>query len=154
MPKKSAGILLYRKRGQRLVEVLLVHPGGPFWQNKDEGAWTVPKGEFTDDEDPRAAAMREFQEELGAPPPKGDCIPLKPIKQKNGKLVHAWAVEGDFDPAKLDSNTFALEWPPKSGRKQNFPEVDHAEWFTPDVAKQKMLSGQDAFVDELLQLLR
>ena len=153
MPKKSAGLLLYRRRGNKEVEVLLVRPGGPFWRNKDEGAWTVPKGEFSDDEEPLAAAKREFAEEMGSPAPSGDYLSLQPIKQKNGKIVHAWAVEGYFDPATLQSNTFTCEWPPKSGRIQDFPEVDRAEWFTPDVAKKKMLTGQAALVDELLQLL-
>ena len=148
MPKKSAGLLLYRQNDS--IEVLLVHPGGPFWRNKDEGAWTIPKGEFGD-EDPLEAAKREFQEETGAAPPDGDYFPLTPIKQKNSKIVHAWAVEADFDPAKLNSNEFETEWPPKSGRMQKFPEVDRAEWFAPDVAKQKMLSGQGALVDELVQ---
>jgi predicted NUDIX family NTP pyrophosphohydrolase len=154
MPKRSAGLLLYRERTQSSVEMLLVHPGGPFWRNKDEGAWTIPKGEFGDEEQPLAAAKREFKEELGAEPPEGDYIPLKPLKQKSGKMVHAWAVEGDFDPIVLDSNTFEQEWPPKSGRMQEFPEVDRAEWFAPEVAKQKMLAGQAALIDELLQLLR
>jgi predicted NUDIX family NTP pyrophosphohydrolase len=149
MPKKSAGLLLYR-HNEASVEVLLVHPGGPFWRNKDDGAWTIPKGEF-DDEDPREAAKREFQEETGSAPPDGQYIPLTPIKQKNGKIVHAWAVEGDFDPASLNSNKFETEWPPRSGRMQKFPEVDRAEWFAPDVAKQKILSGQGALVDELVQ---
>jgi predicted NUDIX family NTP pyrophosphohydrolase len=149
MPKKSAGLLLYRHKEDSL-EVLLVHPGGPFWRNKDEGAWTIPKGEF-DDEDPVEAARREFQEETGSAPPDGQYIPLTPIKQKNGKIVHAWAVAGDFDPAKLTSNVFETEWPPKSGRTQKFPEVDRAEWFAPDVAKRKVLSGQGALIEELVQ---
>jgi predicted NUDIX family NTP pyrophosphohydrolase len=151
MPKKSAGLLLYRHNAGSL-EVLLVHPGGPFWRNKDEGAWTIPKGEFLD-EDPLAAAKREFNEETGSAPPDGPYMPLTPIKQKNGKVVSAWAVEGDFDPARLSSNEFETEWPPKSGRMQKFAEVDRAEWFAPDVAKQKMLSGQECLVDELLHVL-
>ena len=134
------------------VEVLLVHPGGPFWRNRDDSTWTVPKGEF-DNEEPLAAAKREFEEETGSRPPDGDYLPLKPIKQKNGKIVHAWAVEGDFDPATLNSNTFETEWPPKSGRMKSFPEVDRAEWFAPQVAKEKMLFGQAALVDELLTLI-
>ena len=149
MPKKSAGLLLYRRTNESGIQVLLVHPGGPFWRNKDEGAWTIPKGEF-DDEDPLAAAQREFKEETGFAPPDEQYIPLTPIKQKNGKVVHAWAVAGDFDPAQLHSNEFETEWPPKSGRTQKFPEVDRAEWFAPDVAKGKMLSGQGALVDELV----
>ena len=153
MPKKGAGLLLYRRVENSAIEVLLVHPGGPFFRNRDDGAWTVPKGEFSDDEEPLAAAKREFQEETGSTPPQGEYFPLKVIKQKNGKLVHAWGVEGDFDPATLNSNTFTCEWPPKSGRMQDFPEVDRAQWFTPGVAKKKMLTGQSALVDELLQLL-
>lgn len=151
MPKKSAGLLLYR-HSEGSIEVLLVHPGGPFWRNKDEGAWTIPKGEF-DKEDPLAAARREFEEETGSTPPDGEYIPLTPIKQKNGKIVHAWAIAGDFHPASLNSNEFETEWPPKSGRMQKFPEVDRAEWFAPDVAKQKMLSGQGALITELLSIL-
>jgi predicted NUDIX family NTP pyrophosphohydrolase len=154
MAKKSAGLLLYREASETLgIEVLLAHPGGPFWRNKNEGAWTIPKGEFADDEDPLAAAKREFEEELGAAPPVGDYIQLKPIKQKNGKVVHAWAVKGNFDPKALKSNTFEMEWPPKSGRMQSFPEVDRAQWFSPDVAKLKMLIGQGALVDELTERL-
>jgi predicted NUDIX family NTP pyrophosphohydrolase len=151
MPKKSAGLLLYR-HNEGSIEVLLVHPGGPFWRNKDEDAWTIPKGEF-DDEDPLEAAKREFQEETGSAPPDGQYIPLTPIKQKNRKIVHAWAAEGNFDPATLESNEFETEWPPRSGRMQKFPEVDRAEWFVPDVAKRKMLSGQGALVEELVRKL-
>lgn len=132
---------------------MLVHPGGPFWRKKDEGAWTIPKGEFADDEDPLKAAKREFEEETGSMPPDAEYIPLKPIKQKNGKVVHAWAVEGEFDPATIKSNVFEMEWPPKSGRRQAFPEVDRAEWFAPEVAKQKVLSGQQKLVEELLRIL-
>ncbi|HYX30264.1 MAG TPA: NUDIX domain-containing protein [Pyrinomonadaceae bacterium] len=152
MPKKSAGLLLYRKADSGL-EVLLVHPGGPFWRNKDEGAWTIPKGEFNNDEDPLAAAKREFQEELGASPPDGEYLQLKPIKQKNGKVVHAWAARGNFDLSTLESSTFVCEWPPKSGRVQTFPEVDRAEWFNSAVAKRKLLAAQVALVDELLEVL-
>lgn len=161
MPKKSAGLLLYRENSPGRVEVLLVHPGGPFWRNKDEGAWTIPKGEFDDSEDPLAAAKRELQEETGAEPPPsnpdeprdGQYVPLKPIKQANGKTVYAWAVRGDFDPAELKSNLFQIEWPPKSGRTQQFPEVDRAQWFTPEVAIQKIISGQAALIDELLTVV-
>ena len=149
MPKKSAGLLLYRDLGWGL-EVLLVHPGGPFWRNKDEGAWTIPKGEF-EDEDPLAAAQREFREELGTSAPDGDYLELKPVKQKNSKTVYAWAVKGDFDPANLKSNTFSCEWPPSSGRMQEFPEVDRAEWFAPDTAKQKILAAQVALIDQLIE---
>lgn len=154
MPKKSAGLLLYREAAEESgIEVLLAHPGGPFWRNKDEEAWTIPKGEFTDDEDPLAAAKREFEEELGARPPAGDYIQLKPIKQRNGKTVLAWATKGDFDPAILKSNTFEMEWPPKSGHIKSFPEVDRAQWFAAEVAKQKLVFGQAALVDELLALI-
>ena len=152
MPKQSAGLLLFKKDDTGL-QVLLVHPGGPFWRNKDKGSWTIPKGEFTGEEDPLAAAKREFEEETGGPPPQGDYIPLKAIKQKNGKTVHVWAVAGDFDSANLISNTFLLEWPPKSGRKKEFPEVDRAAWFDPETAKQKMLSGQPNLIDQLLAIL-
>jgi predicted NUDIX family NTP pyrophosphohydrolase len=150
MPKKSAGILLYR-RAEAGFEVLLTHPGGPFWRNKDEGAWTIPKGEF-EDEEPLAAAKREFLEELGASPPRGDYLELKPIKQKNAKTVYAWAVAGDFDPASLKSNTFVCEWPPRSQRMQEFPEVDRAEWFPLEIAKQKILPAQAALIDQLIEL--
>jgi predicted NUDIX family NTP pyrophosphohydrolase len=152
MPKRSAGLLVYRV-SETGTEVLLAHPGGPFWRNRDDGAWTIPKGEFSDDEEPLAAAKREFEEELGSGAPIGDYIQLRPIKQKNGKIVHAWAIEGDFDPATLNSNTFEMEWPPKSGRMQSFPEVDRAAWFQPEVAKKKILAGQPALIDELLELL-
>ena len=152
MPKKSAGLLLYRQNAHSGTEVLLVHPGGPFWRSKDQGAWTIPKGEF-DDEDPLEAAKREFKEETGCSPPDGQYIPLTPIKQKNGKLVHAWAIEGDFEPARLNSNEFETEWPPKSGRTQKFPEVDRAEWFAAHIAKGKMLQGQDELITELLSIL-
>jgi predicted NUDIX family NTP pyrophosphohydrolase len=154
MPKKSAGLLLYRLIGDEPgIEVLLVHPGGPFWRNKDEGAWTIPKGEFDDSEEPLEAAKREFTEELGSSPPGGEYFPLKPIKQKNGKIVHGWAVEGNFDPATLKSNTFSCEWPPKSGRMQEFPEVDRARWFTVDEAKRKILLAQGDLIDELSTIL-
>jgi predicted NUDIX family NTP pyrophosphohydrolase len=154
MPKKSAGLLVYREAANGSgIEVLLVHPGGPFWRNKDEGAWTIPKGEFDDFEDPLEAAKREFAEELGPPPPSGEYFPLHPIKQKNNKTVHAWAVKGDFDPATLNSNTFSCEWPPKSGRMQEFPEVDRAQWFASDEAKQKILLAQVALIDQLLTIL-
>jgi len=153
MAKKSAGLLLFRRINAAGIEVLLVHPGGPFWRNKDEGAWTIPKGEFDQDEDPLAAARREFEEETGSAPPAGRYIPLKAIKQKNGKTVHAWAVEGDFDPATLASNAFEIEWPPKSGLRQEFPEVDRAEWFSPEAATGKILSGQGKLISELLDIL-
>lgn len=122
MSKKSAGLLLYRVGSSGTVEVLLVHPGGPFWAKKDEGAWSIPKGEFQDDEDPLSAAKREFAEETGVAAPTGAMTPLGPARQPGGKLVYAWAVESDFNPLALKSNTFSLEWPPKSGRRQEFPE--------------------------------
>jgi predicted NUDIX family NTP pyrophosphohydrolase/trans-aconitate methyltransferase len=135
------------------VEVLLVHPGGPFWAKKDDGAWSIPKGEVSDDEEPLAAARREFEEELGGPV-EGEFLPLEPIRQPGGKRVLAWAVRADFDPATLRSNTFSMEWPPKSGRQQQFPEVDKAAWFDLDVAKQKILKGQAPLLDELSTKVR
>lgn len=151
MPKTSAGLLLFRETSGRL-EVLLVHPGGPFWSRKDEGAWSIPKGEFEKGEDPLAAARREFEEETGASA-SGEAIPLGQIRQSGGKAVQAWAVRGDFDPALLRSNTFLLEWPPKSGRMQEFPEVDRAGWFPVPVAKGKILKSQAAFLDRLQERL-
>ena len=151
MKKPSAGILLYRRVGSG-VEVLLVHPGGPFWAKKDAGAWSIPKGEFDEGEDAELAARREFEEEMGCAA-AGELMPLGSIRQKNGKEVFAWAVEGDFDCDALRSNTFRLEWPPKSGRYQEIPEVDRAEWFTPDVARGKMHTGQGELVDRLLARL-
>jgi predicted NUDIX family NTP pyrophosphohydrolase len=153
MGKKSAGLLLYRQSSGGDLEVLLVHPGGPFWRNKDEGAWTIPKGEFDDEEEPLAAAKREFEEELGAVPPQGEYLALGPIKQKGGKTVFAWSAEGDFDPAELKSNTFECEWPPRSGRTDQFPEVDRAEWLSPEMAKRKILAAQAPLIEELLELL-
>ena len=148
MPKKSAGLLLFRETRDGL-EVLLVHPGGPFWARKDDGAWSIPKGEFEDGEDPLAAARREFEEETGARPPAGEPIPLEPVRQPSGKIVHAWAVRGDFDPRDLKSNTFRMEWPPRSGREGEFPEVDRAAWFTFEQARRKIQKGQIAIIDEL-----
>lgn len=145
--KQSAGILLYRT-GRDGVEVLLVHPGGPFWARKEEGAWSIPKGEFGEDEAPLEAARREFEEETGVRP-EGDALELSPIRQAGGKMVHAWAVRGDFDPATLRCNTFSLEWPPRSGRTAEFPEVDRAAWFSLDAARQKINPGQRAFLDQL-----
>jgi len=150
MPKKSAGLLLFRQDGEGL-EVLLVHPGGPFWAKKDEGAWSIPKGEFEDAEDPLSAARREFEEETGARP-DGEFIALQPLKQAGGKTVFAWAVREDFDPAKLLSSTFSMEWPPRSGRHREFPEVDRAGWFGIEAARRKILKGQAGFLDQLLAL--
>ncbi len=153
MPRTSAGFLLYRLTDHG-PEVLVVHPGGPFWTNKDAGAWSIPKGEYGDDEDPQAAARRELAEELGSLPALGEPIDLGEVKQPGGKIVHAWAAEGDFDPATLHSNTFEMQWPPRSGQMQEFPEVDRAEWFTPDEAREKINPAQAAFIDRLLERLR
>lgn len=150
MSRQSAGLLLFRRPAGQL-EILLVHPGGPFWARKDEGAWSIPKGEIGEAEDPLGAARREVQEETGADL-AGEFLPLAPIRQAGGKVVHAWAVESDFDPATLRSNTFELEWPPRSGRRQAFPEVDRAAWFPLDVARRKILKGQLPLLDELAQL--
>jgi predicted NUDIX family NTP pyrophosphohydrolase len=147
VPKKTAGLLLFRRRAGRL-DVLLVHPGGPLWAKKDDGAWSIPKGEFTDDEDPLSAARRECEEELGATP-AGDFTALNPVRQASGKTVYAWAVESDFDPGTFRSNTFQMEWPPRSGRQQEFPEVDRAEWFTMVEARRKMNPGQVPLLDQL-----
>jgi predicted NUDIX family NTP pyrophosphohydrolase len=152
MAKKSAGLLLFRRRGAG-VEILLAHPGGPLWARKDDGAWTIPKGLIDEGEEPLAAAVRECQEELGVLV-SGEFLPLSPLAQPGGKLVLAWAVESDFDPQTLTSNTFEMEWPPRSGRRQAFPEVDRAEWFPPQAARQKILRGQAPFIDELLERLR
>ena len=150
MPRRSAGLLLYRRR-QRGVQVLLVHPGGPFWARKDEGAWGIPKGEYSPGEDPLAAARREFAEETGAVPPAGEAVALGAFRQGSGKIVQAWALEGDFDPARLKSNTFTMEWPPRSGRTLEVPEVDRAGWFTPEEAMRKLLEGQRPILEALLQ---
>jgi len=148
MPKKtSAGILLYRQRRGRL-EVFLVHPGGPFWAKKDLGAWSLPKGEFEPDEDPLDAARREFTEETGFPI-DGEFLALTPLRQPSGKTIYAWAVEGDCDPAELRSNTFEMEWPPRSGKRSAFPEVDRADWFSLAEARQRIIAGQAPFLDEL-----
>jgi predicted NUDIX family NTP pyrophosphohydrolase len=130
----------------------LVHPGGPFWTKKDLGAWSIPKGEFQEGEDPLEAAQREFEEETGFPI-SGQFIHLSSLKQKSGKIIHAWAVEGDIDPVEIKSNTFELEWPPKSGKMKEFPEIDKAEWFTAPLAKQKINAGQVPFLDTLIQKL-
>jgi predicted NUDIX family NTP pyrophosphohydrolase len=152
MPKRSAGILMYRRAGTG-IEVLLVHPGGPFWAKKDLGAWSIPKGEYSADEEPLAVAVREFEEETGARP-RGDFLPLGELVQPGRKVVTAWALEGEFDVTALKSNLFELEWPPKSGRRASFPEVDRAEWFAAADARPKILSGQREFIDRLLAALR
>ena len=153
MPKKSAGILLFREISGHL-EVLLVHPGGPFWATKDEGAWSIPKGEIENDEEPLVAAKREFAEETGLKLPDIQVIPLEPLRQPSGKIVYAWAVKHDFDPTGFKSNTFSMEWPPKSGRYRDFPEIDRAEWFSINEARHKILKGQVPFLDQLLQKLK
>lgn len=150
MKKNSAGILLYRHVGAEL-QVLLVHPGGPFWARKDAGAWSIPKGEI-DEEEGLAAARREFHEELGAEV-EGDFVALTPVRQRSGKIVAAWAVEGDFDPGALRSNTFQIEWPPRSGKMAEFPEVDRAGWFGMAEARQKLLPAQVPLLDELVAVL-
>jgi predicted NUDIX family NTP pyrophosphohydrolase len=151
MTKQTAGILMYRRRNGA-IEVLLAHPGGPFWQKKDSGAWMIPTGEIDEGEDPLAAARREFEEEMGVAV-NGDFRPLASVRQKGGKTVHAWAVEGDFDPALLRSNTFEAEWPPRSGRMQQYPEVDRAQWFTLAAAREKILPAQQPLLGELASWL-
>lgn len=155
MTKGSAGILLYRGAGPEL-RLLLVHPGGPFWAKKDQGAWSIPKGEYVEGEEPLACAVREFEEELGSLPQAAGAsafIELGKLVQPSKKIVAAWAMEGNFDPSRLQSNEFEMEWPPKSGRIQSFPEIDRAQWFTPDEARAKILPGQRPFIDRLLAAL-
>jgi predicted NUDIX family NTP pyrophosphohydrolase len=147
MSRTSAGLLMYRRRAGAL-EVFLVHPGGPFWARKDAGAWSIPKGEIDPTEEPLAAARREFTEETGLAA-QGAFRPLAPVTQAGGKIVQAWAVEGDLDPSALQSNTFSIEWPPRSGRQKTFPEVDRAAWFSLDVAREKINPAQAALLDEL-----
>jgi predicted NUDIX family NTP pyrophosphohydrolase len=148
MPKRSAGLLLHRRGGEGL-EVLLVHPGGPLWASKDDGAWTVPKGEYADGEDPAATAEREFAEELGSPPPPGPRVDLGEVRQAGGKWTRLWAVEGDLEVSSARSNTFEMQWPPRSGRRASFPEVDRAEWFTVEAARSKLLASLVPFLDRL-----
>jgi predicted NUDIX family NTP pyrophosphohydrolase len=148
MPARSAGILLYRWRGDQL-EALLVHPGGPFWARRDLGVWSIPKGEYEPDEDPLTAARREFEEELGAQPPEGPAQELGEVRQAGGKLVRAWAIAGDLDASTTASNTFTLEWPPRSGKLVEVPEVDRAEWFTLERAREKINPAQAALLDRL-----
>lgn len=150
---RSAGILLHRRRGER-IEVLLVHPGGPFWARRDEGAWSIPKGEYAPSEDPLAAARREFEEELGTAPPHGPAEDLGEVRQRSGKLVRAFAVEGDLDAEEITSNTFALEWPPRSGRTIEVPEVDRAGWFDVVQAGKKMNPAQVELLERLVALHR
>ena len=145
--KRSAGVLLFRRIGPQ-IEVLLAHPGGPFWKHKDEGAWSIPKGQYGDDEDPLAAAKREFSEEIGVTP-SGEFVPLGEVRQPGDKIVTVWAVEGDFDAVNLRSNTFSILWPPNSGKLQEFPEIDRAEWFPLEIARRKILKGQVEVLDRL-----
>jgi predicted NUDIX family NTP pyrophosphohydrolase len=149
MPKLSAGLLLYRVLDD-IVEVLIGHPGGPFWARKDDGAWSIPKGEYTDGEDPWSAAQREFEEEIGLPPPPGPRIEFPPLKQPSGKVITAFAVRGNLDLADAHSNTFELEWPKGSGRLQAFPEIDRVGWFPVAQARTKLLRGHRPFLDRLM----
>jgi predicted NUDIX family NTP pyrophosphohydrolase len=150
--KQSAGLLLFRHKGAD-VQVLLVHPGGPFWAKKDKGAWSIPKGEFLEGEEAVAAAKREFREELGLEPPTGNLISLESAKQSSGKMVHIWACAADLDITNMRSNTFEMEWPPKSGQQQTFPEADKAVWCTLQQAKDKLVKGQVVFIDRLAEKL-
>jgi predicted NUDIX family NTP pyrophosphohydrolase len=151
MPAQSAGLLLFRRAASG-IEVLLGHMGGPYFARRDAGAWSIPKGEYEPAEQPLAAARREFEEELGSPPPTGAApVDLGTVRQRNGKLVTAWAIEADFEVGGVVSNTFEIEWPPRSGRRQAFPEVDRAEWFDIATAREKMIAGQDVLLDRLLE---
>jgi predicted NUDIX family NTP pyrophosphohydrolase len=150
MPKLSAGIVLYRRRATGL-EVFLVHPGGPFWKNKDRGAWSIPKGQYEAGEDALASAKREFEEETGARLPEGKLLPLGEVRQPGGKIVTAWALEGDCAAEEIRSNLFELEWPPRSGKVERFPEVDRAGWFELAEARDKLLPGQHEFLNRLAQ---
>ncbi len=147
--RKSAGLLLFRHAGASDLEVLLVHPGGPFWATRDLGSWSIPKGECEDGEDPRATAWREFGEELGTPAPEGEALELGEVRQKAGKIVLAWAIAGDLDPEHITSNTFTMEWPPRSGRSQEFPEVDRAQWFALAEARERINPAQVALLERL-----
>jgi predicted NUDIX family NTP pyrophosphohydrolase len=150
--KRSAGILLYRRR-EASLEVLLVHPGGPFWSKKDDGAWFVPKGELTEGEEPLAAARREFREELGSDPPAGEPLALGTVKNKSGKLIYVWALEGELDVQSIQSNTFSLEWPPRSGKMREFPEVDRASFFALEAAAIKIHSAELPLLERLAALV-
>ena len=152
MARRSAGILLYRRTGAE-PEFLLVHPGGPFWAKRDEGVWSLPKGEYEDGDDPLESARREFEEETGTALEATELIELGSVRQKSGKLVVAWAAEGDLDAEAVHSNSFEMEWPPRSGRTAEFPEVDRAGWFGADAARTKLVAAQAAFVDRLLERL-
>jgi predicted NUDIX family NTP pyrophosphohydrolase len=150
--KRSAGLLVYRRTTSG-VEVLLGHMGGPFWARRDEGAWTVPKGEYEPDEQPEAAARREFEEELGHPPPDGELLPLGEVRQTGGKVVTVWAVEGQVDPAAVVPGTFEMEWPRGTGRLQTFPELDRVAWWGVDEARARLVTAQRAFLDRLAERL-
>ena len=152
MAQRSAGILLYRVAGGA-PEVLLVHPGGPYWARKDAGAWSIPKGEHEDGEDPQSCALREFEEETGVELPPGELAELGSVKQKSGKVVTAWAAEGDLDADAVTSNTFTMEWPPRSGTTVEFPEIDRAGWFEIETAREKLVPAQTEFLDRLLERL-
>ena len=163
--RRSAGLLLYRRRAGAGVdaggggdggdvEVMLVHMGGPFWARKDEGAWSIPKGEHGSDEEPLAVARREFEEEIGRPPPEGPLLELGEVRQSGGKVVRAWALEADIDVSEIESNSFELEWPPRSGRMREFPEVDRAEWFDVETARLKLVRAQGGLLDALAAALR
>ncbi len=152
MARTSAGVLLWRRRPDGGVEVLLGHMGGPFWARKDDGAWSIPKGEYGPGEEPLDVARREFEEELGSPVPAADLVPLGELRG-SGKVLTMWAAEGDLDAAACRSNTFELEWPPRSGRVQEFPEIDRAAWFPLDGARPKLVKGQVPFLDRLLGLV-
>ncbi len=149
---RSAGILLFR-RADAAVEVLIVHPGGPLWARRDDGAWSIPKGEYAPGEEALDAARREFEEEIGVPPPDGEVLALGEVRLKSGKPVIAWALEGDIDASTIRSNTFAMQWPPRSGRIQEFPEVDRGGWFSPAQARVKLNPAQVEFVDRLVDML-
>jgi predicted NUDIX family NTP pyrophosphohydrolase len=154
VPPLSAGLVLFRRRDGTTPEVLLVHPGGPLWARRDAGAWSIPKGELEPDDEPPATAAREYAEELGSDPPAGPWLDLGEIRQRSGKRVRAWAVEGDLDTGLITSNTFEMQWPPRSGERRRFPEVDRAAWFSPEEARDKLVSGQFELVERLVALLR
>ena len=149
---RSAGILLYRRTGKAL-EVLLVHPGGPIWARRDAGAWSIPKGEYQDEEEPLAAARREFAEELGSPAPPGETIDLGEVRQRSGKRVRAWGLAGDLEADRIRSNTFTMQWPARSGRPREFPEVDRAQWFAPEQAREKINPAQSELLGRLIEEL-
>jgi predicted NUDIX family NTP pyrophosphohydrolase len=154
VPKRSAGLLVYRIAASGVVEVLIAHPGGPYWAKKDAGAWSIPKGEYEEGDDVLATAFREFEEEIGQGPPAGQPVSLGELTQPGGKRVSAWAIEGDVDIAHTTSNTFELEWPRGSGRFREFPEVDRVEWMSVTDARTRLLKGQVPFLDRLLDALR